>query len=98
MTAPASGPVAQSQRPRRREDAKKAAKSFLNGFFACTSRLRAFAVSSGRGHALPPAEHLPLAFGRACHTLAAMIGAQLYTLREFTKTPADIAKTLARVK
>jgi sugar phosphate isomerase/epimerase len=27
-----------------------------------------------------------------------MIGAQLYTLREFTKTPADIAKTLARVK
>jgi sugar phosphate isomerase/epimerase len=27
-----------------------------------------------------------------------MIGAQLYTLREFTKTPADIAKTMARVK
>ena len=27
-----------------------------------------------------------------------MIAAQLYTLREFTKTPADIAKTLARVK
>src|SRR6476659_9913635 len=27
-----------------------------------------------------------------------MIGAQLYTLREYTKTPADIAKTLARVK
>jgi sugar phosphate isomerase/epimerase len=27
-----------------------------------------------------------------------MIGAQLYTLREFTKTPADIARTLARVK
>ena len=27
-----------------------------------------------------------------------MIAAQLYTLREFTKNPADIAKTLARVK
>jgi sugar phosphate isomerase/epimerase len=27
-----------------------------------------------------------------------MIGAQLYTLREFTKTPTDIAKTMARVK
>jgi sugar phosphate isomerase/epimerase len=27
-----------------------------------------------------------------------MIAAQLYTLREFTKTPPDIAKTLARVK
>jgi sugar phosphate isomerase/epimerase len=27
-----------------------------------------------------------------------MIAAQLYTLRDFTKTPADIAKTLARVK
>ena len=27
-----------------------------------------------------------------------MIGAQLYTLREFTKTPADIARTMARVK
>ena len=27
-----------------------------------------------------------------------VIGAQLYTLREFTKTPADIAKTLKRVK
>ena len=27
-----------------------------------------------------------------------MIGAQLYTLREYTKTPADIAKTFARVK
>jgi sugar phosphate isomerase/epimerase len=27
-----------------------------------------------------------------------MIAAQLYTLREFTKTPADIAKTMARVK
>jgi sugar phosphate isomerase/epimerase len=27
-----------------------------------------------------------------------MIAAQLYTLREFTKTPADIARTLARVK
>ena len=27
-----------------------------------------------------------------------MIAAQLYTLREFTKTPEDIAKTLARVK
>jgi sugar phosphate isomerase/epimerase len=26
------------------------------------------------------------------------LAAQLYTLREFTKTPADIAKTLARVK
>jgi sugar phosphate isomerase/epimerase len=26
------------------------------------------------------------------------LGAQLYTLRDFTKTPADIAKTLARVK
>ena len=26
------------------------------------------------------------------------IGAQLYTLREYTKTPPDIAKTLARVK
>src|SRR5688572_14605900 len=26
------------------------------------------------------------------------IGAQLYTLREYTKTPADIARTLARVK
>ena len=26
------------------------------------------------------------------------IGAQLYTLRDFLKTPADIAKTLARVK
>ena len=26
------------------------------------------------------------------------IAVQLYTLREFTKTPADIAKTLARVK
>jgi sugar phosphate isomerase/epimerase len=27
-----------------------------------------------------------------------MIGAQLYTLREYTKTPADIAKTMSRVK
>src|SRR4051812_32148177 len=27
-----------------------------------------------------------------------MVGAQLYTLREYTKTPADIAKTMARVK
>jgi len=27
-----------------------------------------------------------------------MIAAQLYTLREFTKTPADVAKTMARVK
>src|SRR2546426_6001684 len=27
-----------------------------------------------------------------------MIGAQLYTLRDFTKTPADIAKTIGRVK
>jgi len=27
-----------------------------------------------------------------------MIGAQLYTVRDFTKTPADIAKTIARVK
>jgi sugar phosphate isomerase/epimerase len=27
-----------------------------------------------------------------------MIGAQLYTLREYTKTPADIAKTMNRVK
>ena len=27
-----------------------------------------------------------------------MIAAQLYTLRDFTKTPADIARTLARVK
>jgi sugar phosphate isomerase/epimerase len=27
-----------------------------------------------------------------------MIGAQLYTLRQYTKTPADIAKTIARVK
>src|SRR3954447_17858393 len=26
------------------------------------------------------------------------IAAQMYTLREFTKTPADIAKTLGRVK
>src|SRR6476659_7342639 len=26
------------------------------------------------------------------------IAAQMYTLREFTKTPADIAKTLSRVK
>ena len=29
---------------------------------------------------------------------ASQIGAQLYTLRDYTKTPADIAKTLARVK
>src|SRR5213592_4644886 len=29
---------------------------------------------------------------------ASQIGAQLYTLREYTKTPADIAKTMARVK
>src|SRR5438128_1499676 len=29
---------------------------------------------------------------------ASQIGAQLWTLRDFTKTPADIAKTLARVK
>lgn len=27
-----------------------------------------------------------------------MIGAQLYTLRDYTKTPADIAKTLSRVR
>jgi len=27
-----------------------------------------------------------------------MLAAQLYTLRDFTKTPADIAKTLARVR
>jgi sugar phosphate isomerase/epimerase len=27
-----------------------------------------------------------------------MIGAQLYTLRDYTKTPADIAKTMSRVK
>ncbi|HEX8521816.1 MAG TPA: sugar phosphate isomerase/epimerase [Tepidisphaeraceae bacterium] len=30
--------------------------------------------------------------------MASQIGAQLYTLRDFEKTPADIAKTLARVK
>ena len=30
--------------------------------------------------------------------MPSQIGAQLYTLREFTKTPADIVKTLARVK
>jgi sugar phosphate isomerase/epimerase len=30
--------------------------------------------------------------------MASKIGAQLYTLRDYTKTPADIAKTLARVK
>jgi len=30
--------------------------------------------------------------------MATKIGAQLYTLRDFTKTPADIARTLARVK
>jgi sugar phosphate isomerase/epimerase len=30
--------------------------------------------------------------------MASQIAAQLYTLREFTKTPAEIAKTLARVK
>ncbi|MBC7783985.1 MAG: sugar phosphate isomerase/epimerase [Burkholderiales bacterium] len=30
--------------------------------------------------------------------MASQIACQLYTLREFTKTPADIAKTLARVK
>jgi len=30
--------------------------------------------------------------------MPAPIGAQLYTLREFTKTPADIARTMARVK
>ena len=30
--------------------------------------------------------------------MPSQIGAQLYTLREFTKTPTDIAKTLARVK
>src|SRR6185369_7295601 len=30
--------------------------------------------------------------------MPSQIGAQLYTLREFTKTPADIARTLARVK
>jgi sugar phosphate isomerase/epimerase len=29
---------------------------------------------------------------------ATQIGCQMYTLREFTKTPADLAKTLARVK
>ncbi|HEX3356527.1 MAG TPA: sugar phosphate isomerase/epimerase [Tepidisphaeraceae bacterium] len=29
---------------------------------------------------------------------SSQIGAQLYTLRDFLKTPADIAKTLARVK
>jgi len=29
---------------------------------------------------------------------ASQIGAQLYTLREYTKTPTDIAKTMARVK
>ena len=28
----------------------------------------------------------------------AQIAAQLYTLRDFTKTPADIASTLARVR
>src|SRR5438067_2472491 len=30
--------------------------------------------------------------------MASKIGAQLYTLRDFTKTPADIARTLARVR
>jgi sugar phosphate isomerase/epimerase len=30
--------------------------------------------------------------------MTTQIGAQLYTLRDFTKTPADFAKTLARVK
>jgi len=30
--------------------------------------------------------------------MSTQIGAQLYTLRDFTKTPSDIAKTLARVK
>ena len=30
--------------------------------------------------------------------MASQIGAQLYTLRDFTKTPADIGKTLNRVK
>lgn len=30
--------------------------------------------------------------------MTSQIAAQLYTLREFTKTPADIARTLARVK
>ena len=30
--------------------------------------------------------------------MASVIGAQLYTLREFAKTPADIGKTLARVR
>src|SRR5437867_3070712 len=30
--------------------------------------------------------------------MVTQIAAQMYTLREFTKTPADIAKTLARVK
>jgi sugar phosphate isomerase/epimerase len=30
--------------------------------------------------------------------MASKIGAQLYTHRDYTKTPADIAKTLARVK
>jgi sugar phosphate isomerase/epimerase len=30
--------------------------------------------------------------------MASQIALQLYTMREFTKTPADIAKTLARVK
>src|SRR6266496_4460 len=30
--------------------------------------------------------------------MASQIGAQLYTLRDYLKTPADIAKTLARVR
>ncbi len=30
--------------------------------------------------------------------MASQIGAELYTLREFTKTPGDIARTLSRVK
>lgn len=30
--------------------------------------------------------------------MASQLAAQLYTLREFTKTPADIARTLARLK
>src|SRR5947208_8721270 len=29
---------------------------------------------------------------------ASQIGCQMYTLRDFTKTPGDLAKTLARVK
>ena len=30
--------------------------------------------------------------------MASQIGCQMYTLREFTKTPPEIAKTLAKVK